>query len=383
MIKYQPNFRDRRVLNRIRHAYGFARAVINERPHAWSTRYIDKYFGQQQTQLSNWLRSQLLICTNHRYSKDTGQTKEYRLNVQGADYIRSILLNESQEPAVISREIDWQPIENSRYDQYVVDKFIASEWHCELANKTFVYQDISERLWHPLQNIRREQRQRIFANYNLSYQYDIQTAAVTLIHQHAQRQLEPMDLYLFALRNYLTDRQQQRQRLAQELEIDIKTAKVIINALFCGARIGLGNEFAISQLLDNDPARISWLKQDPYIQELRSDIRTCWEYIKPSMTRRSITDRRGQQRFLAMTSKQKWQRYFELERCCLSAIRQYLDQTNNLYFLEHDGWTSQQQVNLEELEVFVRNTTGFELNFELTKTFTGVKRRQLMSDLID
>ena len=57
--------------------------------------------------------------------------------------------------------------------------------------------------------------------------------------------------------------------------------------------------------------------------------------------------------------------------------------TNNKYFLEHDGWTSQEQVNLEELEVFVRNTTGFELNFELTKTFTGVKRRQLMSGLID
>lgn len=384
-MTYQPNFNDPRVINRIRHAYGFTRAVISEQPHRWSTRYIDRYFGQQQTALSKWLRRQLLIPTSHSYSQTTGQTKEYKLNIKGANYVRDILLGldpQDQNQQENNFDFDWQHIEKINYDYDVVLRFIRQEWHDELTNRNFVYKDKSHRLWHPLQNVRRQQRTQALADYDLCYQYDIECAAPTLIHQHAQRQEDPMDLYLFALRRYINSRQQVRQELAQALEVDIKTAKVIVNALFCGARIGLGQDFAISQLLDNDAAKIQYLKQDEFIQQLRADIKTCWLYIQQSMPRIGITDKRNKHRLLPISSKQKWQRYFDLERTCVNAIRNYLDQTQNRYFLEHDGWTCERQVEISELTDFVYNRTGFDLKFELKKTFTGIKKRQKMEDLI-
>lgn len=380
---YTPNFNDPRVINRIRHAYGFARAVINEKPHNWSTRYIDRYFGQQQTDLGKWLRRELLICTSHRYSESSGLTKEYKLNTAGANNIRRLLRDTTIEYQNQENNIfDFDPILNSQFDKEVVAKFIEKEWGFELEHKTFTYQDKSSRLWHPLQNVRKEQRQRVFADYNMCYQYDIETSAPQLIHQHAQQQEDPMDLYLFALRRYLNDKSNIRKELALALEIDIKTAKVIINAFFCGARLGHGNDFAISQLLDNDPAKINWLKQDKYITELREDIKTCWEYIKPSMMRRSIKDKNNKERMLAITSKEKWMRYFDLERTVLNQIRNYLDKTNNHYFLEHDGWSCEREIDVIELSEFVRTTTGFQLKFELTKVFTGLKKKEKMEELI-
>jgi hypothetical protein len=383
-MKYEPNFNDPRVLNRIRHAYGFARAVINGKPHRWSTRFIDKFFGHQGNDLSKWLRNQLLICTSHKYSDSSGLTKEYKLNEAGADYIRDVL--QGRRDLVDNSttiDIEFAHIENRQFDKEVVARFIQKEWGDELTNKTFTYADKSSRLFHPLQNVRKLERQRAFADYDLCYQYDIECAAPTLLHQHAQRQEDPMDLYLFALRKYLRNRQEIRKNLAKDLDIDEKTAKVIINALFCGARVGLGNDFAISQLLDNDPARVIALKEHEYIYELREDIKTCWTYIYPSMTRRSIKDKKNRERLLPVSSKEKWMRYFDLERTCLNAVRTYLDKTNNKYFLEHDGWTCQQLIDINALTEFVFNTTGYQLKFELTKTFTGLKRREKLSELVE
>lgn len=382
-MKYQPNFQDPRVIARIRHAYGFARAVINHKPHNWSTRYIDRYFGQQQTALSQWLREHLLICTNSRYNKDAGLTKQYRLNTEGADRIRDLLCGrQSEQPPTDSTAIDFTRIENYQFDQQVVSSFIQREWGQELAQRQFTYEDKSSRLWHPLQNVRREQRQRVFADYELCYQYDIEASAPTLIHQHAQRQRDPMDLYLFALRRYLEDRQQTRQELALALDIDIKTAKVIINALFCGARIGLGADFAISELVEHDPARIAWLKQDQYICDLRADIKTCWDYIKPSMMRRSRRDKCNRERLLPISSREKWMRYFDLERTCIDAVREYLDNNSTRYFLEHDGWSCEREIDVCDLSEFVYMRTGYQVKFELKKIFTGTQRREKMEQLI-
>lgn len=383
MPDYQPNFKDPRVLGRMRHAYGFARAVLGTTPHNWSTRYIDRYFGHQGNNLSQWLRRRLLTCTSDRYSQDRGECKEYRLNQAGADYIRNILQGHDADYTPTEFQQEFANITNHQFDQEVVQAFALRAWGPELASKNFTYEDKSLRLWHPLQNVRKQQRERIFADHGLCYQYDIVAAAPTLIHQHAQQQQVPMDLYLFALRRYLQDRQAVRVQIAQELEIDIKAAKVLVNAMFCGAKIGLGPDRAISQLLAHDQAKVQWLKENKYIQELKADIRTCWQYIQPSMMRRSIIDKNNKSRLLAITSREKWQRYFQLERTCIMAIRSYLVETNNDYFLEHDGWSCIKSVDLEQLASYVYQSTGFQLNFEVKKIFTGIKKRQEMESLIN
>ena len=392
---YTPNFNDPRVMNRIRHAYGFAVGALSQKPQNWSTRYIDKYFGHQGNNLSKWLRQKLLIVTNNHYSMDSGLTKEYVLNVQGTDYIRNILRGVVQDDFVSSFEgsglIEQQ---NNRFDNEIVHKFLCKEFGHELATKQFSYTDKSNRYWHPLQNIRNQQRVKFFAQYNFNYQYDIVASAPNLIHQHSQqipyicdnlgKYLQgPMDLYLFALCRYLNDRHSVRNELANNLQVDIKTAKVIINSLFSGARIGHGDDYAISRLLNNDLSKIEYLKQDQYINELKDNIKTCWDYIKPTMTRIGITDKNNKHRLLPISSKQKWIRYFDLERQVMNQVIKYLNLTNNNYFLEHDGWSCTDIIDTNELSNFVFANTNFRTEFEQKITLPNWKYKQNLLDLIN
>lgn len=357
-MTYNPNMADPRVRNRIQKAFGFARGVLStDKPHGWSTRYLDRYFGQQQHALSQWLRKHLLICRNPRYSKDAGITKQWCLNAAGADHIRHLLNSDIGTAAAAQQQ----------FDQECVDHWIQKEFGDQVATNQYEYTEKSFRLWHPIQNIRSQYKKPLLAQYGLEYHYDIQCCAPTLIHQHAQRQLEPMDLYLSALRHYLVDRQQVRQELAQAMAIDINTAKVIINALFCGARVGHNPTFDISQLLNHDPARIEYLKQDPYITELRTDIRICWNHIQTSMIRRSIIDKNNRKRMLAITPRDKWMRYFDLERTVLNSVVDYMKVHNIQYFLEHDGWACDRPIDTQQLELHVRESTGYQVVFDSTR----------------
>ena len=173
-----------------------------------------------------------------------------------------------------------------------------------------------------------------------------------------------MDIFLVALNQYISNRIQIRNDLAHELEVDPKIIKVLINALFCGARIGNNPDFAISQLLNHDQARIEYLKQNEFIQQLRSDIKICWNYIAPSMYRTRVIDKNSRERLLPISSKQKWARYFDLERTILNSVVDYMKKNNYRYFLEHDGWSSSREIILNELELWVFNSTGYRVLFE-------------------
>jgi hypothetical protein len=173
-----------------------------------------------------------------------------------------------------------------------------------------------------------------------------------------------MDEYLFALRGYLADRNIIRDELAQGLELEPAAAKEIINALFAGARISNHNESDIYHILNGDLARIEYLKQHEYLSQLRADIKICWDYIIPHMSRRRKVDTN---RLLAVSSKQKWHVYFELERLVLDSVRTYLDQRSIRYFLIHDGWTCDREIDRDELRDYVRDKTRYEIKFEHTK----------------
>lgn len=365
-MKYKPNFNDPRVLNRIRHAYGFTKAVMSvDKPSRWGTRTIDKYYGRCNNQLGRYLRNTLLICTNNNYSKDNGTTKEYKINPNGLDFIRNILLGiEDNYPTTLSPSV--QQVGGKVYvdsvcdlfDEQVVNEYCKREFGLQLRTLEFTYTDKSNRLWNPIQSVKKIYKKPLLACHGLIYQYDIETCAPTLIHQYSIKCGN--DLYTPALLDYINNKHSIRERIANELEVSTDIVKVIINALFCGARIGNSKEFAISQLLNNDKARITWLKEDQYIIDLRSDIKTCWSYIEPNTTIRYKNNKK-----LPMSSKQKWSVYFQLERCILDSISKYLQQTNNKYFLEHDGFSTTDMVNTNTLQEYIHMDTGYMLNFQL------------------
>jgi hypothetical protein len=293
--------------------------------------------------------------TSDRWNKDTGQCKQYIANADGIALLNSRLgIGNSDNQTVL-------PVVQQQYAQ-------------ELTTGDFVYQDKSSRLWHPLQNFRRDTKQNILEQSGYGYHYDIENCAMTLIYQHSQQIPElvqagrwlqgPMDLYLPAMTTYLRDRQSVRNQIAQEADLDPDVVKRIITALLAGAKLSRHTNGHIYQMLDGDLARIEFLQQHPFLCDLRADIRTCWEYIKPTLPRRSRVQIMGRERMLPISSKQKWGVYFDLERQVLNEIRVFLKETHNRHFLEHDGWSCEREIDTESLRARVLERTGFSIEID-------------------
>jgi hypothetical protein len=363
-MSYLPNWSDPRVIARCQRAMGFVCGVMSStKSHSWSSRYIDKYLGKSNNPLSKYLRENLLIVTDdfYRYNSTENKCKEYRLNKDGLESLRDNLKTNNTliYPSVLQ---------------------VAKEDHLEeLATGKFEYSDKSQRLWHPLQRYRKQYKQQILTEHGYQHQYDIECCAPTLIHQYSQMITEvidangrwqqgSMDLYLFALRIYLNEKNEIRQELANELDLPIEAAKEIINALFAGAVISQNKDSDIYQILNGDRARIEYLKQNVFIQQLKEDIKTCWEYIRPVMQKRTKTQLNGKERLCPLTSKQKWQVYFEQERRVLDVVRSYLDERDIRYFLEHDGWSCNKELDQIELRKYIRDKIGFDIKFDYMKT---------------
>jgi hypothetical protein len=378
-MTYAPNFNDPRVISRITHALGFSLAVMStDKEHPWSTRVIDKYFGSQRNDLSKYLRSTLLICTNQRYNKDTGECKSYKLNQLGVDYLKQVLTNsmgsnDSKESNGMSKNhynnslLILYPsvveVGSPQFDQLVVASFVHKEYHNELNSGKFEYTEKSSRLWHSFQSVRSVHRKPILANYGYIYEYDIVACAPTLLLQYS-RQLGN-DIWLPRIHEYLENRSLVRTRLAKEAELDVKDIKVLINALFCGAKLGCNHSFALSHLLNHDLAKITFLKQDTFLSELKEEIKIMWSYLNQEIPRVKKTDKNGKLRLVPISSRDKWNIYFRLECEVMTSIRKYINTNQLKCFLEHDGWSCQDKINIEQLMIHINNDTGYDVQLEM------------------
>jgi hypothetical protein len=376
-MSYQPNFNDVRVIRRIKQAYGWTRATMSiTKPTKWAQREINKYLGHQTNELGRYLREVLLITTNNHYSMTEGITKEYLLNERGLNYLYQQLTkpcNSITWPEfahVGSENIDTQyhstqypsvrlPTPRQIYDQHLVEQLMTREYNDQLSTGNFTYKDQSSRLWHPIQNIKRQYKSHLLATHGYTYQYDINTCAPTLIMRREQQL--GMDEWPQAIHQYINNKDLIRQELSDLTAISVHDIKVVINALFCGARLGNNPDFALYRLI-GDRQKIQLLRDNPFIQQLRSDIKLCWRYIATTMSRRTITDKNNTQRLLPISSKQKWQVYFQLEREVLNSVVNYLKETNNYHFLEHDGWSTKHPIDQHRLHQHIYNQTNFILN---------------------
>ncbi|MEB0057288.1 hypothetical protein [Variovorax sp. LG9.2] len=366
---YTPNIKDKRVLKRLQTAYGYARAVFDEvTPTPKSQLSIAKRFGQAQDALGQFLRAQLLVCVDHHYSHAAGVSKKYTINIEGAALIKEVLYSNKQvtfTPVEVT-QIDNSPEPRRYFDEFVVIKMLEQEHKEELESKDFKYEDKASRLWNALQSVKSCYKRPLLEKYGFNYHYDIRCCAPTLIHQHAQ-QVGQMDEYLFGIQGFLKDRTAFRDMLTADAELEefgAKTSKILVNALFCGARLGNSKEFALSRLLNHDKARIEFLKQHDELTQLRADIKTCWKAITPLLPRRYINDKNGTCRRLPVSSKQKWCVYFELERRVLDAARMFMKKTDNKCFLEHDGWSTEKQIDVPAMQAFIEKQTGFKIEVD-------------------
>lgn len=371
MSIYSPNLKDPRVLKRIKHAYGYARGVFSEvKEQQKSIAALEKHFGKLSNPLSCYLFNTLLECTDQHYSEVAGISKKYRLIPAGVEKIRDVLKGKL-EIILTPGEIKLLPPDPSAraIDELVVNAFVEREYGEQLKTLEFTYEDKSSRYWNELQNVRSEFRTKVFAKHGMKYNYDIRACAPTLLMQHAQQQ---NGVCFVEIEKLLKDRNAYRQFLADECEIGIKDAKTVINSLFCGAILGVSSRFALSKVLNYDVARIMCAKE--LTEVLRKDIKEMWSEIAPTMSRR----KNKIDRLIPLQPRDKWARYFRLEREVIDAVQKYMKKTGNRYFLEHDGWTCEKMIDERELIAFVKKSTGYsiELDLEIFNDISGVATQQ-------
>jgi len=349
-----PNFANARTRKTLKNALGMTLGCLSaDKPRPLGTRFIDKYYGQQQNTTSKWLRNTLLHCTDESFNMETGKCKTYTYKPEGVAIIANILNYNALPDPVVETQITVEWMHN---------KF------CKVEDIN--YTDKSNRLWCDQQNIKRNKRNIWLAEQGLTHHYDIQTAAPALLYQKSWQYsggvvLETIDFYI-------NNKNSVRQKLQDETQLDYDTVKQLLNAMFAGAIIGANPKFSIFNLVNCDVAMIKYLQQDPFIQALKLDIKEMWDYLKPTIPFRQAT-LHGSLRYkndgspwkAPINAKDKWHVYFCLERSVLEAIKRYLNEIGVKYFLIHDAFASEPlPYGIDDLQMYIQTETGFLLNFD-------------------
>jgi hypothetical protein len=160
-----------------------------------------------------------------------------------------------------------------------------------------------------------------------------------------------------ALDLYIENRSQVRADLSDRTGLSTTTVKQILAALFNGASLSSWYTNQIFSYVNYNKVMIKFLRDDSYIQQYLDEVRSMWRYL------RKYQGLSEKQRF---DSKRKSKIYRQLEESVREVIKKHLRKTKNKAFIEHDGWSSQQPVDIERLCWEVRQQTGLRIRLDWT-----------------
>ena len=332
--QYTPNLSDARIQKRAKKAYAFCIAVASRNPagNTMSVEVMSQHFGNVGRGLGKWLKETLLICTDDYFNKNRKIAKKYRLNERGASYIRDSLIVEQNA----SKEV----LES--FDDQLIYEHIADNYGDDLLHLQFRYRESTYRLWHGLQHMPRRIKPIIFDQAGLSYHYDIDNCAPTIVQQYAQQ--HGFDKQTPGIDQYINNKRLMRQHIADLIDVDIKLAKKIIQAITNGAKISSDPRRDIFKILECNIDKLDLLKQDEWLTQYKKDFENCWKAIHPNNT------------------DTKWHTYFRLEREVLNTIIKYLKDNTIKHFLEHDGFYTDKPIDIPHVEELIRLNNNFILS---------------------
>ena len=297
--------------------------------HWISRKELYRVFGNTTRDLGKYLKDTLLTVEDHYFNIQTGQCKKYSLRRAGVEQLKQALGIE-EIPTTLSAAIETQ-----------------------LESGVFEYTDLSDRQFHPLQFKPKHKKQRILKRYGYKYEFDIRTAAHTLILQYAQllgyKDLTP------TLDNYITHKDEIRENLAEELGVDTSTVKRILTGILQGASLSPWHTNKIFAEVNYRRDVLERARNNQFIKNYTLEVRSLWKYIKKH---RGVTER--------MSGRVKSAIYRELESSVRTSIQKYLNKHKNTHFFEHDGWTCREMPDVMELIATVRRTSGFAIELDCT-----------------
>jgi hypothetical protein len=236
---------------------------------------------------------------------------------------------------------------------YTTEPKIDTQTEQELESGNFVYESKSDRQFHPLQFKPKYKKRRILGRFGYRYEFDIQTAAHSLLLQYAQQQ--GFSTATPALSAYISDRTELRNTLSTELNISKDLVKRILTGILQGATLSPWHTNKIFADLNYNRQLLELIRNNVWIQQYQTDVRNMWKHIKKTD---NISER--------MTGRVKSKLYRLLESSVRKVIEKYLKKHKNQYFFEHDGWTSKEMPDVSELINEVKRQTGFVIELDAT-----------------
>lgn len=306
-------------------------------------------FGNTSREPAKSLKAMLLEVADPYYNMQTGQCIKYR--------VKTLELETLKQQLGLT---DFTPTMPKHTEQ-------------QIASGDFEYTEKSNRLFNPLQYIPRKYRDPAMAAAGYRWDYDIEAAAPTLLYQYAQRlyqqQWLALDLKQQRRRNhtfkcahiesYINDRSSIRKEISARTNISEGIIKYVINAVFQGGVIGCQRENKIFMELNYDYKAIISLRNDPFMIELRKEIKSLWAIISEEIPKRYLIDKNGLRRRCKLSGRDKSGVYRDLEKQVGEVIQGYLKRDNNKHLWIHDGWLSKRKVYSEELIGEVKRKTGY------------------------
>tara|TARA_B110000495_G_C22979862_1_gene575893 strand:+ start:1 stop:1086 length:1086 start_codon:yes stop_codon:yes gene_type:complete len=356
---YSPNFNDPRVQRRVKRACGFVSALTSPDKARWlSTRFIDKHLGSQRNTLSKFLRSNLLVCVDETYDMDNKRCKEYVLNETGLSNLLDLLDKKNHNKTY-----------HITYPSVVDLCSIAVEWgkttyEEQLDSLNFEYVEKQHRLYNDIQNIRSDARCKLLADRGLKYDYDIDTAAPTLLYQYSHKTPSATGEVCSVIEYYIDNKDHVRNQLSKESGLPLENIKKIINAHFSGGFLTTYRRSQVYKMCDYDDAVVKFLQQHDFIIGLKADIKKMWDPIKADIKAEYYWTKTNKWRKRAFSPRSKWNIYFSLERMILNEVIAYCRELKCNTFLEHDGFRTDNKIDTDDLSLYVREGTGYTVKFK-------------------
>ncbi|HET8687333.1 MAG TPA: hypothetical protein VFM18_11815 [Methanosarcina sp.] len=363
-MSYTPNFKDPRIIKRCEKALTFVKTRLSsdiDMDKEIGQKTLYKAFGSPNSKTSKYLRELLLTPVNKKYcfgvSPITGEAqsrcKSYVRNDIGVNFlIEQIRPQVLKDITLITTIVT--DLENT------VQNTLKSEFGTQLESGEFSYTTKEHRKWTPIQQIKKEHKKPLYASYGYVFEYDINSAAPSLLYQAALKQNPSLKLPFIA--EFLDSKTEIRNEVSTGAEISKNDAKTIINSLFFGAQL----HRSAMQLLKYDKARVQYLKEHEFLTGLRKDITKLWRTLKPIAAWNTKNK-------LSATEKARF--YFQQEELVRNAVERYLVANKIKHVLEHDGWICTEFVETNVFEELIQNDTGYNVSL----SFNEIENSELVS----
>jgi hypothetical protein len=340
---YQPNFAHARVRSRVKKVLNFVELYVSRDQTHWiASSQLYQVFGNTSRPLGRYLKELVLETVDPFYNPLTHTCQQYRLRPHGVTWLQAQTGLGEFVPQV-------EPVLEQ-----------------QLTSGRFDYQEKSDRLWNPLQQLSRSSRNRVLNTHGYCYHYDIEAAAPTLLLQRA-RSLNP-DLAIPALSHYVQARTQVRRQIADQTGCTHQQIKDIINAVLQGAVVSSWPHSSVFRMLNWNRTQLQALQQCQEFQAIQQDIRRMWCQLRSEIPVRIITGSNGRPRRARLSGADKSGLYRQIESQVGQVIRRTLRGQRIRFLWIHDGWCSDQIIDPQLVRDRVRQRTGYQIQIDWSRS---------------